>query len=940
MKGAETSNNSHSRYYLSLKWKALLLLGLLLLLINSGMGLLGEQALEERFQQQLDDRYRNHRLYLDGQLRQSFAQLQRLGALISQEGGDKDSDGFAEEIGQHWPVITLEWNIVAAALLDADGRRRQAWGENAALSFPPPWRQRVMAGKRPLSGMHCGHECRLFVLLPILKQGRPGRVLVLVASLPDLIMAYHQVTGTNLAILEHGDGGSFGNWPVSLKTLTSRPTMQAVLERAARRFPLQALDRGLRLRIDEREYELRHFDLPRLPGNEHTGAIIIDDITEDIAHIRGIVHRLFLASSIGILLTALLLLLLLWQPMQRVMHLTATLPRLARHEFGSVAATLRAHDRSEFISDEIDILHDTAQELTRQLDNYARKTDEHAREVETQRRVIEHDRDFVTGLLNTAPVMILTQDAQGRLTMANRHAERIVGYAEGDMIGRNFTDLIYSPERQDSLERSLGALLAGEHVRLEHESGLLDRDGNFHTISWLHSRLGRSHGDGSVVISVGMDISDRIEAEKRLSWLADHDALTSLYNRRRFQQDFQEVLAIAARYQRSGALLYLDLDEFKFVNDTSGHQAGDALLQIVATKLRNIIRGSDLVCRLGGDEFAVVMRETDVPGATGVAKKIIRELARTEIPVADAHLTVACSIGIVMFPEHGQDVHELLANADLAMYQAKSMGKGGWHLFTRGEGMRERMQDQMHWRNAIEEALRNDRFQLQYQPILDLGSNTVSHYEVLVRMRGEDGQLIPPGMFIPVAEHTGLIHAIDHWVLQHALMAQSAFREQNRDISLSINLSGRDIDDPELLSLLKHTLDDATVNPAHVVFELTETAAVADISAAIELMHEIRGLGCRFALDDFGVGFSSFAYLKQLPVDFVKIDGSFIRHLSANRDDQVFVKALTEVARGLGKKTIAEFVEDEQTLELLRAYGVDYAQGYHIGAPGDELPPG
>ena len=934
---AETPNTGQPRHFLSLKWKALLVLCLILLAINGGLGLLGKQALEDHFAQQLEDRYRSHRLYLDGQLQQKLDQLQRLGTMITQEGRSGHEDGLEQEIGRHWPLLTLEWNVIAAALLDADGQSRRSWGENKALVFSPAWAIRVSHEERPLAGMQCRPECRLYALLPVLAPGSVPGALLLVASIPDLIIGYRQVTGTNLAILEHGEGEHFGHWPVSVKALTEWPTMEPVLARAAAQTPLSALDRGLRLDLDGHELDLRHFDLPQLPGAQQASAIIISDISVDVAHIRSTVHKALLASSIGILLAALLLLLLLWQPMRRLMHLSATLPRLARHEFNGSAVALQADDRSEIISDEIDILHDTAQELTRQLDRYAREANEHTHEVEAQRQTMEHDRDFVAGLLNTAPVMILTQDVQGQLTMANRYAEQVIGYSAGDLVGRRFMDLMYSPDRQDALERSMRALLAGNDQRLEHETGLLDREGNLHTISWLHSHLRQGHTDGSVVISVGMDISDRIEAEKRLSWLADHDALTSLYNRRRFQQDFHEVLAIASRYQRSGALLYLDLDEFKFINDTSGHQAGDALLQIVASRLRHIVRESDLVCRLGGDEFAVVMRETDVAGATGVAEKITSELANTEIPVADSHLKIACSIGIVMFPEHGEDVHELLANADLAMYQAKSLGQGGWHLFTRGEGMRERMQDQMHWRNAIEEALRHDRFLLQFQPIMTIADNTVSHYEVLVRMRGDDGQLIPPGMFIPVAEHTGLIHTIDHWVLQHALITQADFHDQGQDVSLSINLSGRVIDDPELLPLLKTALAGKSINPAHIVFELTETAAVADIAAAIELMHEIRSLGCRFALDDFGVGFSSFAYLKQLPVDFVKIDGSFIRHLSANRDDQVFVKALTEVARGLGKKTIAEFVEAEDTLALLRAYGVDYAQGYHIGRPENGL---
>ncbi len=283
------------------------------------------------------------------------------------------------------------------------------------------------------------------------------------------------------------------------------------------------------------------------------------------------------------------------------------------------------------------------------------------------------------------------------------------------------------------------------------------------------------------------------------------------------------------------------------------------------------------------------------------------------------------------------DVKQLLANADIAMYEVKSKGGAGWHLYSDGEGVQEKMQSRLHWKEMINRSLGDRGFIVHYQPILDIRARQVSHYEALVRMRAEDGLPIPPGKFMEVAESSGLIRDIDRYVIQEVFGKMLGLFAVGKYYKFSINLSGASINDPRLLSFISNELSRSALLPSHVVFEITETAAVSDFSKARAFMNAVRELGCAFSLDDFGVGFSSFNYVKQLPVDYVKIDGSFVRTLVDSPDDQVFVRALAEVARGFGKKTVAEFVEDERALNMLRTFGVDYAQGYFIGKPGPEI---
>ena len=425
----------------------------------------------------------------------------------------------------------------------------------------------------------------------------------------------------------------------------------------------------------------------------------------------------------------------------------------------------------------------------------------------------------------------------------------------------------------------------------------------------------------------------RTEAEQNLVWLAEHDPLTNLFNRRRFQEVFDRTLAISVRYERNGVLLFLDLDQFKYVNDLSGHQAGDALLKLVADTLKDTVRYSDILARLGGDEFALVLPEGGVEEGILTANKLQHDLSQVEFSANGRVHKISCSIGITLFPAHGKNLTDLLANADMAMYQAKEAGGGRWHLYSPDELAKEVLASRAKWRERISQAVLDDALELHYQPIFDIREQRVTRFETLVRMRDNAGRLVFPDHFIPIAEQSGQIHEIDRWVIRKTIEQV----QENPGVSLAVNLSGRVLDDPSLLEWFHRQLQQSQIDPSFLVLEITETAAVANVQDAITFMHEIKALGCRFALDDFGSGFSSFGYLKQLPVDIVKIDGAFIQNLATSTEDQLFVKALTDVAKGLGKITVAEFVENAETLQLLEGFGVDFAQGYHIGRPSPQM---
>ena len=435
------------------------------------------------------------------------------------------------------------------------------------------------------------------------------------------------------------------------------------------------------------------------------------------------------------------------------------------------------------------------------------------------------------------------------------------------------------------------------------------------------------------VVQGALERAEKPEAELR--FLADHDSLTGLLNRRRFRAELDTYVSFSARYGGRGAVMVIDIDGLKEINDRLGHQAGDRMIRRVSDILRERVRATDLVARLSGDEFAVLMPQTDTTGALQLGEDLRVQVAEG-FPLNSEIGRPTISVGIAMFGgPRGAGSEAVLLAADQAMYRAKEEGRNRimlFHATGEGEGSARTVQTTSA---RIRDALTQDRLRLATQPIRSLASGGIERYELFLRMTGEDGELLPAASFIEAAERSGMVQELDRWVVARALELIAERERAGSPVSLHMNLSGASLTDLSVLEFIERRLDEGEADPARCTFEITQTARVEDYDTAGAFADRLCEFGCEVAIDDYGAGFGPFAYLKKVPFDVIKIDGTFIREMSRNDADQLVVEAIVRIARGLGKRTIAEFVEDEDTTKLLREFGVDMAQGFHLGRPVD-----
>lgn len=559
------------------------------------------------------------------------------------------------------------------------------------------------------------------------------------------------------------------------------------------------------------------------------------------------------------------------------------------------------------------------------------------------------EKEWAQVTLHSIGDAVITTDAKGQILYFNPVAEALTGWLHQEAYGLPLVKVlkILHETTREPVENPLEkALREGQVVGLaNHHTVLISLKGREIPIEDSAAPIRDREGNMIGAVMVFHDVTQTRALTKQLSWQANHDPLTQLVNRRKFERCVEQAVKSAQTQGHNHVLCYLDLDQFKIVNDTCGHGAGDKLLCQITALLQTQVRKTDTLARLGGDEFGILLHQCSLPQALRVANEIRECIQGVRFVWQERTFKIGASIGLINIDANSEGFSDILSTADAACYTAKNKGRNRVHIFQTDDRELLQQRDEMQWVTRITQALEEDRFCLYSQPIAAIASTekNAEHYEVLLRLRDEGGNLIPPMAFIPAAERYGLMHLIDRWVIRTLFATQGEHyqeiwkrcqsQERSCDALYAINLSGASINDDRFIEFLHEQLALHQIPPPLICFEITETLAIANLTKASQFIKELQQLGCRFALDDFGSGMCSFSYLKNLPVDYLKIDGEFIRNIVDNPIDTAMVEAMTRISHLMGMQVIAEFVENDEILERVKVIGLDYAQGYGISKP-------
>ncbi|MFW5431353.1 MAG: EAL domain-containing protein [Methylophilaceae bacterium] len=537
-------------------------------------------------------------------------------------------------------------------------------------------------------------------------------------------------------------------------------------------------------------------------------------------------------------------------------------------------------------------------------------------------------------ILENSPVGIVLTNMQNQFVYVNPSFREMLGYSEKEILSMNIVELTH-PDSISKSKEAIKDVFSGKGP-ISIEKQYIHKNGSI--VDAITSIAAVFDDDGNPLYQCTNieNITEKKKVRDKLIYQASHDGLTELINRREFEDRAKGLLNNAIQFKNEHAMLFIDLDQFKIVNDTHGHGAGDQMLRQLSDVIKFSLRKTDTLARLGGDEFGLLVENCSLESAYRIAESVWEIVQGYEFAWEGSTSKVGVSIGLVEINSEITDLAQLMSHADAACYSAKDAGRNRIHIYKSDDIELSQRHGEMQWVTRIHHALENDLFCLYAQRIVSLNDNTEKYYEFLIRLKDENGNLIVPGEFLPAAERYNLIEKIDRWVINAAFDLLKSNPSFLNDIKhISINLSGQSLTNNTFLASIIAKLLDSKIPGEKICFEITETAAIHNLTSAIKFITTLRDMGCTFALDDFGSGLSSFGYLKNLPVDYLKIDGMFVKDMVNDPIDRAMVKSINEIGQLMNMQTIAEYVENTEILEMLKDIGVDYAQGYGVSKPID-----
>ncbi|WP_317931505.1 putative bifunctional diguanylate cyclase/phosphodiesterase [Halioxenophilus sp. WMMB6] len=930
--------------FVSLKWRGVIFISL----VSVGMCVLWIwQTIDKQqylFQQELQYNYRTQSALLDELFDDNFLQLSQMAQLIAsnqpvfnQQAGEDERANVQSLLEQKWLSVNILLELDYIAFFDSQDRELVRMSPSN-LSNDEPFVTELYAEledsrsrNEPRYFVYCQSSCSMVVLEPFINAKGEYNTIAIAQNISDMVRVFYNLSVSSVAILIESDTPAASErerylkqWGVTAWAGSDFVNIFPVIENFSRSHAITGDARDQLYELDNKYYLIKELAAPdgRFYGRR-VHFFSISDKTNSYQQMKSGIYQAALIAILCLILAEVILISIGHRSIKQLLRVVQALLALPKQEFDQAIELVSVDE--PFFEDEITVLEKSTLYVAGELKKLQNEVELKSRFLNDQVSALIRSRAFMTRLFDNSNVFILTQDAANYIQSTNRKFDELFEHQPN-----SFCLLLRDEQELDEFQLNVGNLFDGVAPSFQQELKIVDKHAKELVVAWTHTLVEDESGK-EIILSIGMDQTQQKSAENDLRWMANHDGLTGIGNRRSFNAAFSEVLANS----RNCALIFIDVNRFKHINDIYGHNVGDQVLVEIADKLRGFVGYSEAtICRFAGDEFTVLLREVPTIELPDICQKLATLLNDSINANGDQVVHYSASIGAALYPFHGKDAETLLINADMAMYHAKKKGLGYWHIFDDQDARVEQIKHDHSMILTVRNALEQDLFRLVYQPIVRLSDRGISHYEALIRMNDDSGNAVSPGLFIPLAERLGVIRKIDEWVLDRAVRELSSnlhrFREEH---NIAVNISAPTLQANDFPAMVLAVLERYQLKPSRLIIELTETAYIENFQQVLKNLKLITRHGVSVALDDFGVGFSSFTYLKMLPLTYVKLDGSYIKNIAKNADDQVFVKSLSAMINAFGMKTVAEFVEDEAALTIVRALGVTHGQGYFLGMP-------
>jgi len=931
--------------HISLKWKAFIFQFLVLTLLTLAWAWVTTNKQINIFNEEVIATHKEHTTILNSSIDDSLEKLAQHSQLIANEVLAKFPKNdflpprpiLLDELNKQWLQIHGTLSVDFISLYDYDQKQiveKKIKNNDFVESFYKTVEQNILSSKddggESQRFIFCEDDCYFVVVERFITEKRKQGFIVGAQNITPILKSYYNFTSENLGILVAGDDltdtvdrAYLQYWELRPWAISHFNNTFSVIEHYSQQNKLTLNSDNSMFIHDDKRYLVKEIQINK---NKLLGQMLhfvaVSDKTKNYQTLTNNIKRGVIFGVFALLFSSLVLRQALKKPINKLKEIGDALNLIPKNKFSKALVNLNNEPK---FPDEISQLETSTSKVVEKLQDMHKEIDKKNKSLNEQVIALSRSQSFLKRLFENSQNFIVTQKFDSTILSSNKKFDSLFVKSQ-----QSFKNLLDSHVEKDKFEQQLEQLKQHQTKVFQHEVSSVDVKSKAIVISWTHSIIEGTNGD-EIVLSIGMDQTQQKNAENNLRWLANHDNLTGIGNRRAFHSAFKKVLD----KNENGVLLFLDVNKFKQINDIFSHNAGDKVLIEISETLAQLTTEKDSIYRFAGDEFTVLLNSIKQENLECYLNKLSDQL-NTNIKLDNGQtISYSTSIGAALFSaeDDANNDKKITANADLAMYNAKQKGLGFWHIYNPSDEQVMFLKKEHDVMLSIKHAIEHQTFNLEFQPILNIETNTVSHYEALLRLKDKNGKKVSPALFIPVAEKTGEIRAIDEWVVENCFMILSELNKQDCNPTFSINISTPTLQSSNFAEFLFHQVKHYGIKPSNILIELTETAYIQNFSQVKNNLKIISDYGFKLALDDFGVGFSSFDYLKQLPLDYVKLDGSYIKNIEKNKDDQVFVKSLNEIVNAFDMQTIAEYVENETILDIVTKLGVAYAQGYHISKP-------